>query len=155
MENRKIVNATPVTLNDITFKSKLEGKLFNVLVKEGFNPRYEPYKFHIWEGFKPAVPFYERNKKTKSITLNDKKIMDITYTPDIVFDYKEHRIFVEVKPDGFTNDVYPYKQKLFRKYMETELTNLKPVFVRVGTIRNLKEFINILKTNYNQIDEEA
>ena len=150
MENRKVVNATPTTLNDITFKSKLEGKLFKVLVDEGLNPRYEPYKFHIWEGFKPAVPFYERNKKTKSITLNDKKIIDITYTPDISFDYGKYRVFVEVKPDGFTNDVYPYKQKLFRKYMETELTNLNPIFVRVGTIKNLKEFINILRSNYNE-----
>jgi len=155
MVNKKIVNATPVTVNNITFKSKLEEKLFRVLINEGLNPRYEPYKFHIWEGFKPAVPFYERNKKTKSITLNDKKIIDITYTPDIVFDYNEYKIFVEVKPDDFTNDVYPYKQKLFRKYMETELTSLKPIFVRVGTIKNLKEFISILKTNYNQIDEET
>lgn len=150
MENRKVVNATPITLNNITFKSKLEGKLFKVLVDEGLNPRYEPYKFHIWEGFKPAAPFYERNKKTKSITLNDKKIIDITYTPDISFDYGKHRIFVEVKPVGFTNDVYPYKQKLFRKYMETELTSLNPIFVRVGTIKNLKEFINILRSNYNE-----
>ena len=148
--NKKIVNATPITLDTVTFKSKLEGKLFRVLVEEGLNPKYEPYKFHIWEGFKPAVPFFERNHKTKSITLNDKKIIDITYTPDIVFDYKGHRVFVEVKPDGFTNDVYPYKQKLFRKYMEVELTDLKPIFVRVGTIKNLKEFINILKTNYNE-----
>lgn len=148
--NKKIVNATPITLDTVTFKSKLEGKLFRVLVEEGLNPKYEPYKFHIWEGFKPAVPFFERNHKTKSITLNDKKIIDITYTPDIVFDYKGHRVFVEVKPDGFTNDVYPYKQKLFRKYMEVELTSLKPIFVRVGTIKNLKEFINILKTNYNE-----
>lgn len=155
MVNKKIVNATSVTVNNITFKSKLEEKLFRVLINEGLNPRYEPYKFHIWEGFKPAVPFYERNKKTKSITLNDKKIIDITYTPDIVFDYNEYKIFVEVKPDDFTNDVYPYKQKLFRKYMETELTSLKPIFVRVGTIKNLKEFISILKTNYNQIDEET
>lgn len=150
MENKKVVNATPITLNNITFKSKLEGKLFKVLVDEGLNPRYEPYKFHIWEGFKPAAPFYERNKKTKSITLNDKKIIDITYTPDISFDYGKHRIFVEVKPVGFTNDVYPYKQKLFRKYMETELTSLNPIFVRVGTIKNLKEFINILRSNYNE-----
>ena len=150
MVNKKVVNATPITLNTVSFKSKLEGKLFRVLEEEGLNPRYEPYKFHIWEGFKPSVPFFERNKKTKSISINDKKLIDITYTPDIVFDYNGYRVFVEVKPDGFTNDVYPYKQKLFRKYMETELTSLNPIFVRVGTIKNLKEFINILRTNYNE-----
>jgi hypothetical protein len=150
MENKKIVNATPITLNEITFKSKLEGKLFKVLQDEGLNPKYEPFKFHVWQGFKPSVPFYERNKKTRSIALNDVKIIDITYTPDIVFDYKRYRVFVEVKPDGFTNDVYPYKQKLFRKYMETEITDLNPIFVRVGTIKNLREFIKILRENYNE-----
>ena len=150
MENKKIVNATPITLNEITFKSKLEGKLFKVLQDEGLNPKYEPFKFHIWKGFKPSVPFYERNKRTRSIALNDVKIIDITYTPDIVFDYKGYRVFVEVKPDGFTNDVYPYKQKLFRKYMETEMADLNPIFVRVGTIKNLKEFIKILRENYNE-----
>lgn len=150
MVNKKIVNATPTTIDSISFKSKLEGKLFKVLVDEGLNPRYEPYKFHIWKGFKPSVPFYERNKRTKSISLNDVKIIDITYTPDIVFDYGVHRVFVEVKPDNFTNDVYPYKQKLFRKYMETELTELSPIFVRVGSIKNLKEFIHILKTEFNE-----
>lgn len=147
-DNHKIINATPITLNGIAFKSKLEGKLFKVLEDEGLNPQYEPHKFHIWKGFEPSVPFYERNKKTKTLTLNDFKIRDITYTPDIVFDFNGHRVFVEVKPDNFTNDVYPYKQKLFRKYMEVELTDLKPIFVRVGTIKNLKEFIKILKENY-------
>ena len=148
MVNKKIVNATPTTIDSISFKSKLEGKLFKVLLDEGLNPRYEPYKFHIWKGFKPSVPFYERNKRTKSISLNDVKIIDITYTPDIVFDYGVHRVFVEVKPDNFTNDVYPYKQKIFRKYMETELSELSPIFVRVGSIKNLKEFIHILKTEF-------
>lgn len=148
MVNKKIVNATPTTIDSISFKSKLEGKLFKVLVDEGLNPRYEPYKFHIWKGFKPSVPFYERNRRTKSISLNDVKIIDITYTPDIVFDYGEHRVFVEVKPDNFTNDVYPYKQKIFRKYMETELTELSPIFVKVGSIKNMKEFIHILKTEF-------
>ena len=150
MENRKIINATAITLDNITFKSKLEGKLFRVLVEEGLNPKYEPYKFHIWKGFKPSAPFYERNKKTKAIGINNKKIMDITYTPDIFFEYGNHAVFVEVEPDNFTNDVYPYKQKLFRKYMETNLIDKHPIFVRVGTIKNLKEFIKILKNNYNE-----
>ena len=149
MENKKIIGATPVTLNDIHFKSLLESRLFKVLQDEGLNPQYEPYKFHIWEGFKPSIPFYRKDKRTRRLKIDNTKIIDITYSPDIVFDYNNHRVFVEVKPDNFTNDVYPYKQKLFRKYMETNLKDTNPIFVRVGTIKNLKEFINILKTDYN------
>lgn len=150
MENKKIINATPTTELGVAFKSRLEASIYRELVNQGLNPKYEKYKFPIWKGFKPSVPFYERNKKTRSIYSNDKKIIDITYTPDISFEYGNYTVFVEVKPDGFTNDVYPYKQKLFRKYMETELLNKQPIFVRVGTIKNLKEFINILKTEYNE-----
>lgn len=148
--NKKIINATPTVMEGVAFKSKLEASIYRVLEAEGLNPRYEPFKFHIWKGFKPTVPFYERNKKTKSIGLNDKKIIDITYTPDISFEYNKYLVFVEVKPDGFTNDVYPYKQKLFRKYMEVKLIDKNPIFVRVGNIKNLKEFIHILKTEYNE-----
>lgn len=150
MSNKKVINATPVKQNGIQFKSKLESRLFKVLEDMGLNPSYEPYKFHIWEGFRPTAPFYERSKKTRSLVLNTKKILDITYSPDIVFKYNDYTIFVEVKPDNFTNDVYPYKQKMFRKYMEEELSDKNPIFVRVGTIKNLKEFINILKTEYTK-----
>lgn len=149
MENKKIINATPTVVDGVAFDSKLESKLFNVLVDEGFNPRREPRKFYIWEGFKPTIPFYKRDKKTKSMKLNNMRLIDITYTPDICFDYGKYTVFVEVKPDGFTNDVYPYKEKMFRKYMEANLKDINPIFVRVGTIKGLNEFINILKTKYN------
>lgn len=122
--------------------------MFAILVDKGFNPKYEPYKYHIWEGFKPSVPFYERSKKTRQLVNNEKKLLDITYTPDIVFEYNGYIVFVEVKPDNFTNDVYPYKQKLFRKYIEEHFE--KPIFVRIGTKKNLLEFINILRTEYNE-----
>lgn len=150
MENKKVINATPSTLNGITFKSKLEGRLFKILEEEGFHPQYEPFKFHIWEGFKPNIPFYERNK-TKSIALNSKKIIDITYTPDIVFEFNGYTVFIEVKPDNFTNDVYPYKQKIFRKYLEEDLVDMHPIFARIGNVRNLREFTEILKTKYAPI----
>lgn len=149
MVNKKIANATSVTLDNIIFKSKLESQMYEELKKQGFNPQYEPYKFHIWEGFKPTLPFYEKDRKTKLLKLNDKKMIDITYSPDIVFDYNGYKVFVEVKPDWFSNDVYPYKQKLFRKYMEEHLKELNPIFVKVGTKRSLLEFINILKEEYN------
>lgn len=148
--NKKIINATPITVNNIAFKSKLEAMLFKVLEDNGLNPKYESNKFVIWKGFKPTVPYYERNKKTKTISLNDKKLMDITYMPDFTFDYGEYRVFVEVKPDNFTNDVYPYKAKIFRKYLETVNIDKKPIFVKVGTKKNLLEFINILKTQLNE-----
>lgn len=150
MENKKIINATPTTVDGVAFDSKLESSLFKVLVEEGFNPRREPRKFYIWKGFKPTIPFYKRDRKSKTMKLNNMRLIDITYTPDICFNYGKHLVFVEVKPEGFTNDVYPYKEKMFRKYMEGNLKDENPIFVRVGTIKGLKEFINILRTEYNE-----
>ena len=155
MENKKIINATLTSYNSIEFKSKLERSMYEALEAEGLNPKYEPQKFIIWKGFKPSAPFYTKNKKTKSIEVNNQKIRNITYTPDLVFKWKDYTVFVEVKPDNFTNDVYPYKQKMFRKYMDENLKDLNPIFVRVGTIKNLKEFINILKTEYNGNTEKS
>lgn len=157
MGNRKVINATPTTLGDIAFKSKLESKLFEVLQDKGFNPRYEPFKFHIWEGFKPTIPFYIKDKKTRSLKLEKTKLIDITYSPDIVFTYGNYLVLIEVKPDYF-NDVYPYKRKLFRKFLEggfidSDNKNYKPIYAQIGTKRNLLEFIKILEEEYNEESE--
>ena len=151
MPNKKIINATKTEYDDIQFKSKLECNIYKCLVEQGIKPQYEAQKFVIWKGFKPEVPFYEVNKKTKMIGTKDKKIIDITYTPDLTFLWKDkYIVFVEVKPNGFQNDVYPYKEKLFRKYMETHITEHKPIFVRVGSRKNMLEFLDILKTEYEK-----
>ena len=154
--NNKVVNATPYSYNGIDFKSKLEVSIFKYLEKEGFAPLYEPIKFIIWHGFKPKIPFYVKDKNTKSIKLDNCKIRDISYTPDIVFYYNTHMIIVEVKPD-YENDVFPYKKKIFRKFLEEQFENVSeehmPIYIQVGTIRNLKEFINILRTEYNEESE--
>lgn len=148
-KNKKIINATSIEYHGIKFKSKLEAMIFKTLCDEGFKPKYEHYKFHIWEGFKPIVPFYRKDKKTNTLINDVKKIIDITYTPDITFKYNNHTIFVEVKPDYFSNDVYPYKQKLFRKYLErTPMKCLNPIFVKVGTKRGILDFLKILKEQY-------
>lgn len=151
--NNKVVNATPWVYNNINFNSKLEVSIYKFLEKEGFAPIYEPLKFTIWHGFKPRIPFYIKDKNTRSIKLDNYKIRDITYTPDIVFYYNTHMIIVEVKPD-YENDVFPYKKKIFRKFLEEQFENVSeehiPIYVQVGTIKNLKEFINILKEKYNE-----
>ena len=113
--NKKIRNATITSYNEIVFKSKLEAMVYRTLLQYGFEPEYETHTYTIWEGFRPTVPFYTRNK-AKATILNLKKLINITYTPDIYFEYREYKVIIEMK--GFTNDVYPIKVKLFRKYIE-------------------------------------
>lgn len=113
--NNKVKNAQIIVYNEITFKSKLDLMAYKLLEEKGFNPQYEQNTFIIWQGFRPVVPFFTKNKARQVIN-NNKKLINITYTPDIYFEYQGYKVIIEMK--GFTNDVYPIKVKLFRKYIE-------------------------------------
>lgn len=128
MENKKIRNATATSYQNIEFKSKLELMAYKTLVEEGFSPQYEPVRYEIWSKQVPTVPFYTKgkfkklNKNLTALSLDTVKDMRslsaIHYTPDFIFTYKDKTIFLELK--GMENDVYPYKMKLFRAYLEQQ-----------------------------------
>ena len=158
VENVKVINATPCTYNGIDFKSKLEMNIYKAIENEGYAPLYEPITFTIWNGFKPRIPFYKKNKSSRKMALENTKIRDITYTPDIIFYAGTKMILVEVKPD-YENDVFPYKKKLFRRFLEDQFEGVSdehmPIYVQVGTIKHLKDFIKILKEEYNNEELEG
>lgn len=154
MENKKIINASPKDYDGIHFKSLAEVMVYKTLIQQGFSPLYEPQTFVIWEGFVPhKVPFYTgkkfkrkdyRVKKVGNKTSKDERPIDsITYTPDFIFEYNGKTIIVEVK--GFENDVFPYKFKMFKKYLEeledAENYELWEIFTKTQLI----ECINLLK----------
>lgn len=149
--NKKIKNASPKSFNNINFKSLAEVMVYKTLIQQGFSPQYEKETFLIWEGFIPKVPFYTKNsfkRKNHNIeivgvnTVKDKRpINGITYTPDFTFEYNGKKIIVEVK--GFQNDVFPYKFKIFRKYIE-ELNGNYEIW-EIFTKTQLLECINHLK----------
>lgn len=144
--NKKIKNATIVTYNNITFKSKLELNVYKTLVNEGFNPKYEEKKYILFKGFKPKKDYYKPNKN-KELINNTIKVKDITYTPDFIFSLDKYIIIIEVK--GKANDTYPLKQKLFRKYMEDCEEIIK--FFEVHNLKQLNQVINILKNIQNEL----
>lgn len=94
--NKKIRNATITSYNEIVFKSKLEAVVYRTLLQHGFEPGYETHTYTIWEGFRPTVPFYTRNK-AKATILNLKKLVNITYTPDFYMEYQGLKVIIEVK----------------------------------------------------------
>ena len=143
MENKKIKNATKVQYNNILFNSKIELMVYKTLVENGFFPEYEPHKFTVFEGYKPTVPFYTINKNTKELSLNSVKQIAITYTPDFILRYKEWTIIIEVK--GKMNAVYPYKRKMFRKFLEDN-TKGNVLFFEVYTKKNVLQMIEIIKS---------
>lgn len=142
MENKRIKGATPLVVDNIRFKSKIEASVYKHLLQAGFDPVYEGMKFTIWSGFKPTVPFYTRIGRSNG--LNMKKTIDITYTPDFTFKYNGKLIIIEVK--GLQNDVFPYKFKMFRGILEREPYVDNTLLFEIFSIKQLKECIEIIKS---------
>lgn len=140
--NKKIKNATKNVYDGITFKSRLEAMIYKTLLESGFDVKYEPWKYTIWEGYYPKVPFYNRDSKTGLLKLDKKKLLPITYTPDFSFEYNGTFFIVEAK--GMENDIFPMKRKLFRKYLECWT---KPVvYFEIHNKKQLIHAIEIIKS---------
>ena len=140
-ENKKIINASPLEYDGISFKSKLEKMAYQTLKEQGFPVLYEPKKFIIWEGFRPNVPFYNKDASTRMLKMDSKKVIDISYTPDLMFEYNNHLIIIEMK--GFENNTYPLKKKIFRKWLESNYPN--SIYFEIFTKKQLLQAIEIIK----------
>lgn len=140
-KNKKIINASPLEYDGIFFKSKLEKMAYQTLKEQGFPVLYEPKKFIIWEGFRPNVPFYNKDASTKMLKMDSKKVIDISYTPDLMFEYNNHLIIIEMK--GFENNTYPLKKKIFRKWLESNYPN--SIYFEIFTKKQLLQAIDIIK----------
>lgn len=142
-ENKKVVNATPVSTDGIEFKSKLEERIYKALKKRNINVQYEPQKIKIWDCDKLTVPYYDkRGGVFQRITV---KPTCITYEPDFVFVYKGTCVFLEAK--GFANDVFPYKAKLFRDWLEKKAIEFEPAkycYAVVYSLKNLELLLSDL-----------
>ena len=145
-ENKKIINASPLEYDGISFKSKLEKMVYQTLKEADFPVEYEPHKYIIWEGFKPSVPFYNKDKITRMLKQESKKIKAITYTPDLSFIHNGYLIIIEAK--GFEDSVFPLKKKMFRKWLEDNYP--KSIYFEIYTKKQLLQAINII----NNLKEE-
>lgn len=156
MANRKIRGATKTNSLGITFKSQLEKSLYKTLLELGFNPKYEPRTFIVWEGFTSVTPFYDKEtdsqrdkrdpKSSKILVEKSHVVQPIRYTPDIYFEYNGIDVWIEAK--GMENDVFYIKKKLFRKYLDKALftTGKRSLYFEVYTKKQLLQAIEIIKS---------
>lgn len=163
MANKKIRNATQNISGGITFKSKLEKSVYNTLLEQGFEPKYEPITFVIWEGFRPEIPYYDREtdyqrnarlaaiggSSSKMLVRKKAKIINVQYTPDFYFKYNDLNVYIEAK--GIENDVFYLKKKMFIKHLNDLYLEKgeKSIYFEVYTKKQLLQAIEIIK-NYEQ-----
>lgn len=114
-KKNKIRNATPLMVNGIKFRSKLEVYCYEQLVKAKLKFKYEEEHFIIMEGFEYTNRAVEVVKK-KGVKVYDEaypSVRKISYTPD--FTNLQQGWIIECK--GFPNDSFPLRWKLFKKYI--------------------------------------
>ena len=166
--NKKIRNATRKADKGITFKSQLEKTIYNTLLQQGIEAKYEPKTFILWDGFTPITPFFDKETprhkelrltenpndvKSTILVLKTGKIIGIRYTPDFYFKYGDYDVYIEAK--GIENDVFYIKKKMFLKYLDDDWTKTgqKSIYFEVYTKKQLLQALEILKA-YEQSEQD-
>lgn len=131
--NKKVRNATPLTFDNIKFKSKLEVYCYQKLKENNIKAFYEGQKFVLLDSFE----------------FNGEKVRKMTYTPDFVGD----GFVIECK--GMANDAFPLRWKLFKYNLHKQAKARKILGLRqidIYLLRNKKhieEAIISIKEKFN------
>ena len=107
------VRSNKVICDGITFASGLEKYMHQALKKAKIKALYEGETFELIEGFDFCHDAFERCANGKGAYKNrgNKKILNITYTPDFI-----GKGFV-IETKGRANESFPMRWKLFKKLM--------------------------------------
>ena len=166
--NKKILGTKQIVIDDITFKSTLEASCYRMLKESGLTFLHESEKVVLCESVKPLnITIYTpsilkdaevkyRNVRCKSdktkviqiarvkrgLTLQTRKLLGITYTPDFLVMKDNFRIYLDIK--GFANDTYPLKLKLFLNMLEKRNDGFRYVFIEPHSLEQMGKAIEII-----------
>jgi len=110
-------------MDGITFASGLEKYMYIALKKAKIKALYEGRTFELLPSFVFSNNCYERQSNGKGDFINrgDKKVLNISYTPDFVGD----GFIIECK--GRANESFPLRWKMFKNLIALEdITLYKP-----------------------------
>ena len=122
--NKKVINATEVTINGVKYRSKLEARCAQILKENNISFEYEPLKIE----YIPKFEYY------------GEKYRAAFYTPDFLVDNK---YILEIK--GWKTDTYRYKKKLVLLKLLKDNNYTKYRFFEIKTITQLKQWIKNYK----------
>ena len=122
--NKKVINATEVTVNGVKYRSKLEARCAQILKENNVSFEYEPLKIE----YIPKFEYY------------GEKYRAAFYTPDFIIDNK---YILEIK--GWKTDTYRYKKKLVLLKLLKDSNYTKYRFFEIKTITQLRQWIKNYK----------
>lgn len=148
--NKKVRGATPNTYDGIKFRSALERGTYQLLKAAGFDVKYEPITYHLWEGIKlrsvrQVAPNRDKSGKySKDLFEQTAKLQDIKLTPDFEIEVGYYKIILEAK--GNPNDVYPLKKKMLLKWLEDwSPDDYQYIYIEAHSLYQVKQAIEIIK----------
>lgn len=156
--NKKIVGAKKTEFDGIRFDSRLELSCYKALKKADLDFKYNNLTFNLLSPFRlEGVHLYDSSNKRRiygeQLTKSGLKrqFIGIKYTPDFVRDVEgEPLIIIETK--GFSNDVYPYKKKMFLKSLEKvyKKTGREVYFFEPKNLKEINRSIEIIKLRLSE-----
>lgn len=143
--NRKVINATPTTIDGIKFRSKLEAKCYTMLKKAGFDPQYEFMKFNLLECAITERVWYRHHKRGQPPLFQEEcvKPRNITYTPDFIVLEEDNVFILEVK--GHENDTFYIKKALFISNMNRYFPDSKVWYFILKSEAEIKKCIKLMR----------
>ena len=69
MENKKVRGTKEVIVDGIKFKSTIEGRVYEWLLEEGIQPKYEAKTYELSTSIRPTIPFFNRIGKLFGIDM--------------------------------------------------------------------------------------
>ena len=152
--NKKIKNASPLEVNGVKFRSKLEAFTYRHLLSAGIKDfKYEEHKFILQEAFESKLDSFEdfekssKGTKIKGYDEADKKIRSITYLPDFVCIDDATKTGWVIECKGYSNDSFPLKWKMFKKHLHDNgynVTLFKPNNQK-NVLKTIELITNIFK----------
>ncbi len=146
----KVRNVTPLKVDGIQFKSKLEAYCYQQLKTSGIPFKYEEERFTLVDPFTFNNPSYElgKIKGERVFKKANPNIRAITYLPDFVGEYKNQPYIIETK--GILGDSFPIRWKLFKRHVQANGLNYDLYMPR--NRRQIDETINLIKSKNESIN---
>lgn len=140
----RVKNATPIEIDGIQFKSKLEFYCYQQLKASGIPFTYEEERFILIDPFTFTNDSFElgKTKGERVFKKANSNIRAITYLPDFVGEYKNQPFIIETK--GLIQDSFVLRYKLFKRHLQANGLNYDLYMPR--NRKQIDETINLIKS---------
>ena len=146
----RVRNVTPLKIDGIQFKSKLEGYCYTQLKANKIPFKYEEERFTLIDPFTFTNDSFElgKVKGERMFKKANPNIRAITYLPDFIGEYKNQPFCIETK--GLIQDSFILRWKLWKRHIQANGLNYDLYMPR--NRKQIDETINLIKSK-NESDK--